>query len=82
MHHLQIGILEISGKRGDTTEQEDPNRRFYKRERRFGSFVKRITIPINTDTEKIGVTFKNGELTVVLPKYPAGHSSVKKITIS
>jgi len=58
--------LIISGEKREEKEEKKPN--FYLAERRYGSFQRSIPLPEGTPAEKIAATFKNGVLTVTLPK--------------
>jgi Hsp20/alpha crystallin family len=40
-------------------------------ERSWGDFVRTITLPAGVETEKVNAIFKDGVLTVKLPKTPA-----------
>ena len=58
--------LTISGER--KFEQENSSKGFHRIERSYGSFVRSFAVPNSFDTDKIGADFKNGVLTVTLPK--------------
>jgi HSP20 family protein len=64
--HLQDGVLAIEGER--RLEKEENGKRFHKIEREYGKFVRRFAMPIDIDTGKVLAEFKDGVLTVVLPK--------------
>jgi HSP20 family protein len=73
------GTLTIKGeKRG---EKEEKNKDWYLSERRYGSFQRSFGVPDGVDTDKIEANFKNGVLTVTLPKTPQAQRSEKKIAI-
>jgi HSP20 family protein len=74
---LAHGTLSISGER--KTETEDKERRFS--ERYYGRFERRIAVE-DVDADKITASFKNGVLTVTLPKSPAAQQNVKRIAIN
>jgi HSP20 family protein len=71
------GILSIKGEK--KTETEDKDRRFS--ERYYGRFERRIPAE-NVDQDKVSAAFKNGVLTVTLPKLPEAKSNVKRIAIN
>jgi HSP20 family protein len=58
--------LTISGER--SFEKQHGGKGYHRIERTYGSFVRSFTVPNTFDTEKIGAAFKNGVLTVTLPK--------------
>lgn len=63
MHH---DILTIRGTRHDTEEIHDD--RFYHRECHWGTFSRSIIIPKTIDPDRIRALFKNGVVTILLPK--------------
>jgi HSP20 family protein len=67
--HLQEGVLTIDGERRQ--QKEEKGRRFHKIEREYGRFVRRFALPIEIDAEKVRAEFRDGVLTVALPKLPA-----------
>jgi len=62
-------MLMISGEVERNEETED--RRIRRRERFSGSFNRRFRLPVGIEVEKIGAEFRNGLLTVSLPKSEA-----------
>jgi HSP20 family protein len=74
---LANGVLAISGEK--KTETEDKDRLFS--ERYYGRFERRIPIE-DVDEDKISASFKNGVLTVTLPKAPQAQSKVKRIAVN
>lgn len=71
--------LTIKGEKSEETEEEEKG--YYLHERRFGSFERRFAIPETVDTDKIAAAFKNGVLTVTLPKKPEAQTAEKKIEV-
>jgi HSP20 family protein len=74
---LANGVLAIKGEK--KTEIEAKDRRFS--ERTYGRFERRIPID-DIDADKVTASFKNGVLTVTLPKTPAASENVKRIAIN
>lgn len=60
------GVLVLTGKREDTREDETENTVY--RERRHGSFFRRFRLGSKVNADAIHAVFKNGVLTVTLPK--------------
>jgi len=56
------GVLTVRGER--TNESETKDKKFYRRERRFGSFTRSIALPGNITEENIDAHFDNGVLTL------------------
>jgi HSP20 family protein len=72
------GQLIIRGEK--KAETRDDERRFS--ERYYGSFERRIPLGDDVDPEGIKATFKNGLLTVNIPKSEQAQRNVRRITIS
>ncbi|MCW3094769.1 MAG: heat shock protein-like protein [Chthonomonadaceae bacterium] len=58
---------------GDQTNQSQ--RRYYQRERRFGYFERMMSLPPNADEEHIQAEFKDGVLTLHIPKQQQAQQS-------
>src|SRR6266571_7378178 len=55
--------------KGERKFQKDESVRGYHRiERSYGSFTRSFSVPATVDADKVGAEFKNGVLTVTLPK--------------
>jgi HSP20 family protein len=74
---LADGVLTISGEK--KSETEDKERLFT--ERYYGRFERRIPVD-EVDQDKVAASFKNGVLTVTLPKSPTARQKVKRIAIN
>ncbi|WP_441244588.1 Hsp20/alpha crystallin family protein [Tardiphaga sp. 768_D3_N2_1] len=74
---LANGILTISGEK--KSETEDKGRLFS--ERYYGRFERRIPID-NVEQDKVAASFKNGVLTITLPKAPTAQQKAKRIAIN
>lgn len=73
------GLLTIKGEKRE--EKEEKKKDYYLSERRFGSFQRSFQVPDGVDADKIAANFKNGVLTVTLPKSPEAQKKEKKIAI-
>ena len=73
------GTLTIKGEKRD--EKEEKKKDYYLSERRYGSFQRSFGVPDSVDADKIEANFKNGVLTVTLPKTAQAQKSEKKIAI-
>jgi HSP20 family protein len=76
---LRDDVLTIKGEK--QAEAEEKTHGYYFSERRFGSFQRSFQLTDDVDPEKIEARFKNGVLTVTLPKNPAATKEEKKIPI-
>ena len=72
---LDGDLLVIKGEKKHETEEKD--RCYHRVERKFGSFYRAVRLPYEVKAEKIDATFKDGILTVTLPKVKG---ETKKIT--
>jgi HSP20 family protein len=72
------GVLTIRGEK--KSEIEDKERAFS--ERTYGRFERRIPLAWEVEQDKIDASFKNGVLTVTLPKSAESRPEVKRIAIN
>lgn len=63
---LHDGSLSISGERKSETKHE--NAEVYRAERFFGRFQRTVTLPAPVAADKVKAQYKDGILTVILPK--------------
>jgi HSP20 family protein len=75
---LEDGVLTLRGEK--RSESEDKNRQFS--ERYYGRFERRIPLGYDIEEDKVDAAFKNGVLTVTLPKSAQAQSRVKRIAIN
>jgi HSP20 family protein len=74
---LANGVLVVKGEK--KTEMEDKDRLFT--ERYYGRFERRIPVE-GIDENSVSASFRNGVLTVLLPKTAQAQQQVKRIAIS
>jgi HSP20 family protein len=77
---LSDNVLTIKGEKQEEREEKAKDR--YVSERRYGSFRRSLQVPGNIDTDKIEASFKDGILTVTLPKSPEAEKKQKTIPVS
>ena len=63
---LDDDVLTVSGERERTSEHS--NDRFYRFERRFGSFSRSVTLPAGVNEKDIKADYTNGVLEIRVPK--------------
>jgi HSP20 family protein len=73
---LNGDTLTISGERKQETNSEEASRN----ERFFGKFQRSVILPVPVNAEKVNANYKDGVLTVVLPK--AEEAKPKQIPVS
>ncbi len=71
--------LTISGEKKQEKEEKEKN--YYRMERSYGSFRRVLSLPEDADQDKVKATFKNGVLTVTMPRKTLPKSDVKQIEI-
>jgi len=73
------GALIIKGEK--RAEKEEKNKNYHRVERSYGSFQRILLLSREVEEEKAEAAFKNGVLTVKLPKTFAAQQSAKKIPV-
>jgi HSP20 family protein len=63
---LEKGILSLKGER--KFEHKEDKAGFHRLERSYGAFARNFSIPETVDAEKVNAAFKDGVLTIQLPK--------------
>lgn len=63
---LHEGMLSISGERKSESKHEEAE--VYRTERFFGRFQRTVTLPATVAAEKVKAAYKDGVLTITLPK--------------
>jgi len=62
-------------------EKEEKQKDYYVSERHYGSFQRSFRLPSGVDKDKIEAVFKNGVLTLTLPKSAEAQQPEKKIAV-
>ncbi len=73
------GVLTIEGERKQQKTEE--NERFHRVESSYGRFMRSFTLPDEVDENAIEANFKDGSLTVRIPKAPAKPPKMRQIKI-
>lgn len=74
--NVMQGALTLTGER---KENGNDNRTWHRQERGAGRFLRTLEIPMAVNAEKVNATYRNGILSVTLPK--AEEAKPKKITV-
>ena len=75
---INNGVLSIRGERKQ--EKEDKNTQYHRVERYYGTFLRSFSLPDNIAEDQIEAVFKNGALTIAIPK--TEESKLKQIEVS
>jgi HSP20 family protein len=71
-------VLTVRGEHEERTEEKD--KRYVRRERRYGSFTRSIALPAGADPDAITATCKDGVVEVRVPK--PEHTEPRSISVS
>jgi HSP20 family protein len=74
---VQADVLRISGEKKDERVVNEQN--YHATERSFGRFDRSVRLPVEVDGQKAEATFKDGVLSISLPKVKA--TGTQKVTI-
>ena len=77
---LSDNVLTIKGEKQEEKEEKTKDR--YVSERRYGSFRRSLQVLGSVDSNKIEANFKNGVLTVTMPKSPEAQKKEKTIPVT
>jgi len=77
---LTDDVLTIRGEK--KVEQEDKQENYHVMERSYGSFARSIRLPLTTNPDQVQATFRDGVLTVTLPKPAETQQKERRIQIS
>jgi HSP20 family protein len=82
--HLEVTMsdnaLIIKGEKKDEHEEREGGYTY--RERSYGAFQRAIPLDVDVLEDQVAATFKNGVLTITLPKSPDAQKKFKRIAIS
>jgi HSP20 family protein len=76
---LDGDLLTIKGEKKEVKEKKDKH--FHTIERRSGSFYRALRLPVTVENDKIEANFKDGVLTLTLPKSKEAAKKVAQIEI-
>jgi HSP20 family protein len=80
LDHIDISVEDDTLKlRGDRQPDKEEGATYHRRERRHGSFLRTSKMPFRVDAGNVDASFKNGVLSVVLPR--AEEDKPKRITV-
>ena len=73
-------VLTVSGER--KYEKEEKGKKYHRVERAYGSFLRSFALPENADGSKISAEYKDGMLTVHLPKSEQAKKKAIEVKVS
>lgn len=76
---VENNVLTIKGEHKQESTSEDA--KVYRREVAYGSFSRAIRLPENLDLDKVDAEFKNGIVTISIPKIEEPKPEPKRITV-
>jgi HSP20 family protein len=77
---LENGTLTLKGER--KFEQQQNGKGFHRIERSYGSFVRAFSLPDTVEADKVKADYKNGVLTITLPKKEVAKPKTINVEIS
>lgn len=76
---LTQDILTISGEK--KVENEDKGENYHHIERSYGAFKRSVALPAGIEADQVEAIFKNGVLTITLPKSAEAQEEIKRIEV-
>jgi HSP20 family protein len=76
---LSGDMLTIVGHKHD--ERQEMGKNYHWSERQYGSFRRTLQLPPHVDRDRIEATFKNGLLSIMMPKTPEAMQPQRKIEV-
>lgn len=76
---VQNGVLTLSGER--KFEKDEQDQKHHRIERAYGGFTRSFTVPDDVEIAQISAEFKDGVLTVALPKAAVKKPSAQRIEV-
>ncbi len=77
---LSDNALLIKGEREEQDEEKRDN--YYRAERRYGAFERRVPLPCEVEAQDVKADLHNGVLTITLPKSAQSKESELKVEIT
>lgn len=74
---VEGNVMTVSGKREE--EKEEKEKMYHRVERRYGSFSRSISLPVQINADEVAADYTQGVLTVKLPK--SEKAAARKISV-
>jgi HSP20 family protein len=75
---IQDNILTLKGERQE--EKQEKDKRYHRVERSYGSFERSFSLPVSVKVDKVKADYKDGVLTITLPK--AEEAKPKEVSVN
>lgn len=76
---IEDDTLVIAGEKKQEKEEEEGG--YHCVERSYGAFRRLISLPADADQQRLEAKFRNGVLTITIPKIEGARSGVREVTI-
>ncbi|RME93221.1 MAG: Hsp20/alpha crystallin family protein [Verrucomicrobia bacterium] len=76
---VEDDTLVIAGEKKQEKEEDEGG--YHCVERSYGAFRRLISLPADADQDKLEARFRNGVLTITIPKVEGARSAVREVTI-
>jgi HSP20 family protein len=77
--NISDDIITISGEK--KAEEKVAKKNYYRLERSYGSFTRKLRLPVATVSDKAKATFSEGILEIRIPKTEEAQAKVKKVRV-
>jgi len=77
---VENGVLTIAGER--RFEKEEKKKKYHRVERAYGSFVRSFALPDLAESDRVKAEFKDGMLTVHVPKSEKARTKQVEVKVS
>ena len=77
--HVENGTLTLSGSR--KFEKDDKVKGYHRIERSYGDFVRSFAVPQTVEADKVDAAYKDGVLTITLPKKETAKPRQVKVVV-
>ena len=78
--HINGNTMTIKGEKKQ--EKEEKNKDYYRVERSYGEFQRILSLPEDVEQDSVTAAFKNGVLTVTMPRKASAKSEGKRIEVT
>lgn len=79
---IEDNVLKISGSVESSTEVDEQEKHYYRKEIRSGSFYRAVALPKSVEGDKAEAAYKQGILTITIPKSEQAKPRTIKIKAS